>query len=122
MNAQPAEYPDTEFQAFLASIGACAPARKWVGGMTVDEAWASCQSYVWMRWALIYADPRVRAAARRVALADAARRSDADAYRAAADAYWASALDACGASSHRSTSDAVRSAFPIFPHPTTISL
>ena len=45
-------YPSTPFQNFLESKDACGPAREWVGSLSPEEAWATCQNGTWMTWLL----------------------------------------------------------------------
>jgi hypothetical protein len=43
-------YPDTPTQRYLATLGACAPAREWVADRTLAECWERCTHLDWLQW------------------------------------------------------------------------
>jgi hypothetical protein len=43
-------YPETPTQRYLASLGACKPAREWVADRTLTECWEQCERLDWLRW------------------------------------------------------------------------
>lgn len=61
------DYPNTEFQRHLAALNACGPARDWVGGRTLQQAWTECQHAGWMAWLATRVLPRKTAVAALVA-------------------------------------------------------
>jgi hypothetical protein len=44
-----------DFAALLKKLGACAEARKWAKGKTLQKVWATCSDFGWMGWLLIHA-------------------------------------------------------------------
>ena len=42
--------PDTEFQRWLDSVGACYSARGWAAKRTAEVAWRQCQRGDWLLW------------------------------------------------------------------------
>lgn len=78
------DYPNTKFQNQLAALNACGPARAWVGGRTLRQAWTECQHAGWMAWLATRVLPRKTAVAALVAAYASADDADAASKRMAA--------------------------------------
>jgi hypothetical protein len=107
-------YPETPTQRYLASLGACDPAREWVADRTLAECWERCERLDWLQW-LVQAEPRA-AYDRAMAVSLAAYDRDTAAPRAAYERAMSEPLAAyCRAMAEAlacSSCDDLRSKFP----------